>query len=80
MECAVHETLVGTWFKGKGNLREKVVLMTKVELSTDLHAPLSRANLFNQTRDILQRIGLSYIDILQIDKTDINTPMEETNK
>lgn len=42
------------------------------------HSGLSRAAIFNQVEDCLQRLRTDYIDILMIHMTDLATPFEET--
>ncbi|KAH8832468.1 Aldo/keto reductase [Flagelloscypha sp. PMI_526] len=41
---------------------------------------LSRASIFNAVEDSLQRLGTSYIDLLQVHRFDKDTPVEETMK
>lgn len=59
--------------------REDVVVATKVfHRVGDLPEGLSRAQILRSIDDILRRLGMDYVDILQIHRWDYNTPIEET--
>lgn len=59
--------------------REEVVVATKVYHQTgDLPQGLSRAQILRSIDDSLRRLGMEYVDLLQIHRWDYNTPIEET--
>lgn len=59
--------------------REEVVVATKVfHRVGDLPEGLSRAQILRSIDDSLRRLGMDYVDILQIHRWDYNTPIEET--
>jgi len=59
--------------------REEVVVATKVYFPlTNLSQGLSRKNILQSIDDSLQRLGMEYVDLLQIHRWDYNTPLEET--
>ncbi|ENS1211168.1 1-deoxyxylulose-5-phosphate synthase YajO [Escherichia coli] len=59
--------------------REDVVVATKVfHRVGDLPEGLSRAQILRSINDSLRRLGMDYVDILQIHRWDYNTPIEET--
>ncbi|MCL5499505.1 aldo/keto reductase [Escherichia coli] len=59
--------------------REEVVVATKVyHASGTLTEGLSRAQILRSIDDSLQRLGMDYVDLLQIHRWDYNTPIEET--
>ncbi|POT58416.1 aldo/keto reductase [Citrobacter amalonaticus] len=59
--------------------REEVVVATKVfHPVDDLPEGLSRAQILRSIDDSLRRLGMDYVDILQIHRWDYNTPIEET--
>lgn len=59
--------------------REDVVVATKVyHASGTLKEGLSRAQILRSIDDSLQRLGMDYVDLLQIHRWDYNTPIEET--
>ncbi|MBB1200398.1 aldo/keto reductase [Enterobacteriaceae bacterium 89] len=59
--------------------REDVVVATKVYHQTgDLPQGLSRAQILRSIDDSLRRLGMEYVDLLQIHRWDYNTPIEET--
>ncbi|HBC9087188.1 TPA: 1-deoxyxylulose-5-phosphate synthase YajO [Citrobacter koseri] len=59
--------------------REEVVVATKVfHRVGDLPEGLSRAQILRSIDDSLTRLGMDYVDILQIHRWDYNTPIEET--
>lgn len=59
--------------------REDVVVATKVYYpSGTLTEGLSRAQIMRSIDDSLQRLGMDYVDLLQIHRWDYNTPIEET--
>jgi aryl-alcohol dehydrogenase-like predicted oxidoreductase len=56
-----------------------VVVATKVYHQVgDLAEGLSRAQILRSIDDSLQRLGMEYVDLLQIHRWDYNTPIEET--
>lgn len=59
--------------------RDEVVVATKVYHQTgDLSQGLSRAQILRSIDDSLKRLGMEYVDLLQIHRWDYNTPLEET--
>ncbi len=59
--------------------REDVVVATKVYFPlSNLSQGLSRNNILQSIDDSLQRLGMEYVDLLQIHRWDYNTPIEET--
>ncbi|MCS2169814.1 aldo/keto reductase [Scandinavium sp. TWS1a] len=59
--------------------REEVVVATKVYHQTgDLPQGLSRAQILRSIDDSLTRLGMDYVDLLQIHRWDYDTPIEET--
>lgn len=59
--------------------REEVVVATKVYFPlTNLSQGLSRKNILQSIDDSLQRLGMEYVDLLQIHRWDYNTSLEET--
>ena len=59
--------------------REEVVVATKVfHRVGDLPEGLSRTQILRSIDDSLRRLGMDYVDILQIHRWDYNTPIEET--
>ncbi|WP_238083372.1 MULTISPECIES: aldo/keto reductase [Pseudescherichia] len=59
--------------------REEVVVATKVYHQVgDLQEGLSRPQILRSIDDSLRRLGMEYVDLLQIHRWDYNTPIEET--
>jgi len=59
--------------------RDEIVVATKVYFPlTNLSQGLSRKNILQSIDDSLQRLGMEYVDLLQIHRWDYNTPLEET--
>ncbi|MET3815966.1 aldo/keto reductase [Pantoea sp. UYEF8] len=59
--------------------RDEVVVATKVYFPlTNLSQGLSRQNILQSIDDSLQRLGMEYVDLLQIHRWDYDTPLEET--
>ncbi len=59
--------------------REDVVVATKVYFPVgDLTEGLSRKQIMKSIDDSLKRLGMEYVDLLQIHRWDYNTPLEET--
>ena len=59
--------------------REDVVVATKVYHQVgDLAEGLSRAQILRSIDDSLKRLGMEYVDLLQIHRWDYGTPIEET--
>lgn len=59
--------------------RDEIVVATKVYYpSGDLPQGLSRAQILRSIDDSLTRLGMDYVDLLQIHRWDYNTPIEET--
>jgi len=72
------EEIVGRALKDFAR-REEVVVATKVYYpSGDLTEGLSRAQILRSIDDSLRRLGMEYVDLLQIHRWDYNTPIEET--
>lgn len=59
--------------------REEIVVATKVYFPlTNLSQGLSRKNILQSIDDSLQRLGMEYVDLLQIHRWEYETPLEET--
>lgn len=59
--------------------RDDVVVATKVYHQVgDLEEGLSRAQILRSIDDSLRRLGMDYVDLLQIHRWDYRTPIEET--
>lgn len=59
--------------------REDVVVATKVYFPmSNLAGGLSRKNILQSVDDSLNRLGMDYVDLLQIHRWDYDTPLEET--
>ncbi|MBZ4354265.1 aldo/keto reductase, partial [Mycobacterium tuberculosis] len=59
--------------------RDEVVVATKVYHQVgDLAEGLSRAQILRSIDDSLRRLGMDYVDLLQIRRWDYTTPIEET--
>ena len=59
--------------------RDEVVVATKVYHQVgDLAEGLSRAQILRSIDDSLRRLGMDYVDLLQIHRWDYTTPIEET--
>ena len=59
--------------------REEVVVATKVFFSmSNLSRGLSRKNILQSIDNSLTRLGMQYVDLLQIHRWDYETPLEET--
>nr|WP_154928017.1 aldo/keto reductase [Pantoea agglomerans] len=59
--------------------REEIVVATKVYFPlSNLSQGLSRKNILHSIDDSLQRLGMEYVDLLQIHRWDYETPLEET--
>ncbi len=59
--------------------RDEVVVATKVYYPVgDLAQGLSRAQILRSIDDSLRRLGMDYVDLLQIHRWDYDTPIEET--
>lgn len=72
------ETLLGEWFKDRGN-RDRVVLATKVGF--DRHgegAGLKKEQIEYWIDESLRKLNTDYIDLYYAHTDDMNTPIEET--
>lgn len=59
--------------------RDSVIVATKVYHQVgDLPQGLSRAQIMRSIDDSLRRLGMDYVDLLQIHRWDYDTPIEET--
>ncbi|TDS97056.1 aryl-alcohol dehydrogenase-like predicted oxidoreductase [Rahnella sp. BIGb0236] len=59
--------------------RDDIVVATKVyNAVTGLKPGLSRASIMQSIDDSLRRLGMEYVDLLQIHRWDYDTPIEET--
>lgn len=59
--------------------RDRVVVATKVYFPlSNLSQGLSRTNILQSIDDSLTRLGMEYVDLLQIHRWDYETPLEET--
>lgn len=59
--------------------RDQVVVATKVyNQMSNLPRGLSRKNIMQSIDDSLMRLGMEYVDLLQIHRWDYETPLEET--
>ncbi|WP_130834218.1 aldo/keto reductase [[Erwinia] mediterraneensis] len=72
------EEIVGRALKDYAR-REEVVVATKVYFPmSNLSQGLSRASILQSIDDSLSRLGMEYVDLLQIHRWDYETPLEET--
>ena len=72
------EEIVGRALKDFAK-RDQIVVATKVFYPiTGLEGGLSRASIMQSIDDSLRRLGMEYVDLLQIHRWDYNTPIEET--
>ncbi len=72
------EEIVGRALKDFAR-REEIVVATKVYFPmSNLSQGLSRKNILQSIDDSLQRLGMEYVDLLQIHRWDYDTPLEET--
>ncbi|EXU77030.1 aldo/keto reductase [Erwinia mallotivora] len=72
------EEIVGRALKDYAR-RDEIVVATKVYFPmSNLSGGLSRANILQSIDDSLTRLGMDYVDLLQIHRWDYNTPLEET--
>ncbi|WP_437608770.1 aldo/keto reductase [Erwinia sp. V71] len=59
--------------------RDEIVVATKVYFPmSNLSGGLSRKNILQSIDDSLTRLGMDYVDLLQIHRWDYDTPLEET--
>jgi aryl-alcohol dehydrogenase-like predicted oxidoreductase len=70
------ERIIGRWIAVRGN-RERVVVATKVGMSTELHG-LSEDTIRRGVEDSLERLGVDHIDLYYAHQDDPETPLEET--
>ncbi|MFF8276933.1 aldo/keto reductase [Streptomyces lateritius] len=78
------EEIIGSWFAGGGDRRDKVVLATKVygNMAADgdawpNHDRLSALNIRRAVEGSLKRLGTDHIDLYQFHHIDRHTPFEE---
>ncbi|WP_312240309.1 aldo/keto reductase [Pantoea sp.] len=72
------EEIVGCALKEYAR-RDEIVVATKVYFPmSNLSKGLSRANILQSIDDSLSRLGMEYVDLLQIHRWDYETPLEET--
>ncbi len=72
------EEIVGRALKDFAK-RDEIVVATKVyNAVTGLKPGLSRASIMQSIDDSLRRLGMEYVDLLQIHRWDSETPVEET--
>jgi len=72
------EEIVGRALKDFAR-RDRVVVATKVYFPlSNLSQGLSRKNILQSIDDSLTRLGMEYVDLLQIHRWDYDTPIEET--
>jgi len=72
------EEIVGRALKDFAR-RDQVVVATKVYFPlSNLSQGLSRQNILQSIDDSLSRLGMDYVDLLQIHRWDYDTPIEET--
>lgn len=72
------EEIVGRALKDFAQ-RDQVVVATKVYFPlSNLSQGLSRQNILQSIDDSLTRLGMEYVDLLQIHRWDYDTPIEET--
>ncbi|WP_034912756.1 aldo/keto reductase [Erwinia sp. 9145] len=72
------EEIVGRALKDFAR-RDEIVVATKVYFPmSNLSGGLSRKNILQSVDDSLSRLGMDYVDLLQIHRWDYDTPLEET--
>ncbi len=72
------EEIVGSWLKGR---RDQIVLATKFVGAMGngpLDSGASRRHVFAAVDASLRRLGTDYIDLYQLHRPDLDTPIEET--
>ncbi len=76
------ERLIGKWLKANSELRNYVVIATKLFGATDgptpNHCRLSRANILESVYASLERLQTDYIDLLYFHSFEDETPVEES--
>ena len=76
------ERVIGSWFKANSNLRNYVILATKLFGATDgltpNHCRLSRRNILESTYASLERLQTDYVDIMYFHMYEGETPVEES--
>jgi aryl-alcohol dehydrogenase-like predicted oxidoreductase len=73
------ETIIGNWLRARPDMRQKVVIATKV--GSDMgagRAGLSRAVILKEIEGSLERLKTDYIDLYQTHVDDPKTALEET--
>ena len=76
----VSEEVIGRALKEYAK-RDEIVLATKVFYPVEEHANsrgLSRKHIMSAIDASLRRLGMDYVDLYQIHRFDVNTPIEET--
>ncbi|MDF2669305.1 MAG: channel subunit beta, partial [Paenibacillus sp.] len=76
------ERIIGKWMKDNEEQRRNVIVATKLFGGMDGHSPnhsgLSRSNILDSVYASLQRMQLTYIDVLYFHQFDAHTPVEES--
>jgi aryl-alcohol dehydrogenase-like predicted oxidoreductase len=75
------EEVVGRALKDYGPARDQVVIATKVYYPIGEHPNqrgLSRKHIVHSIENSLRRLGTDYVDLYQIHRFDLETPIEET--
>jgi len=76
------ERVIGSWFKANPDLRNYVILATKLFGATDgltpNHCRLSRSNILESTYASLERLQTDYVDVMYFHMYEGETPVEES--